>query len=202
MKDEQGIIDLVNSWLDDDEDIRYRDADEVASEYADTIMASEDLENYGYTDEDRDEIYDIVSEAVNSYMDEVSDIYALAENWDGNMATDKLGEDEWEEIYNNAPDVYIEALHSREEFVVNNFEWASIPDHVWEYIEDCVRNNIGFTSPEPEVVIDNIIVNGSYGDFDEFKDEDQSDEDFIAEREEEGDYIDIFPEDRFIIYSL
>ena len=27
MKDEQGIIDLVNSWLDDDEDIRYRDAD-------------------------------------------------------------------------------------------------------------------------------------------------------------------------------
>ena len=202
MKDEQGIIDLVNSWLDSDEDIRYRDADEVASEYADTIMASEDLGNYGYTEEDRDEIYNIVSEAVNSYMEEVADIYALAENWDGNMANDKLEEDEWEEIFNNAPDVYIEALHSRETFVVNNFEWASIPDHVWEYLENCVRDGSGFTNPTPEAVVDNVIINGFYGDFDEFKDEDQSDEDFIAEREEEGDYIDIFPEDRFIIYSL
>ena len=49
-------------------------------------------------------------------------------------------------------------------------------------------------------VIDNVIVNGSYGRFDDYKDKDETDEEFIA-REENNCYR-IFPEERFIIYSL
>ena len=63
-----------------------------------------------------------------------------------------------------------------------------------------VDEQLGFINYSPMAVIDNVIINGSYGDFDDFKDENESDEDFIA-REEDNCYR-IFPEERFIIYSL
>lgn len=199
-KDEQRIRELVNEWLEGDSDVRYREPDDIVEEYADTIMSSEDLENFGYSEQDRDEIYEIVSEAVNEWFEEVSDIYSQAEDWDGNMAKDMLEEYEWQEIYENAPDVYIDCLYKRERFVVDNFGWASIPGLVWEELEETVTDKLGFINYAPEAVIDNVIVNGSYGDFDEFKDEDETDEEFI-EREEDNCFR-IYPEERFIIYSL
>lgn len=199
-KDEQRIRELVNEWLDGDSDARYREPDEIVEEYADTIISNEDLENFGYTENDRDEIYKIVSEAVNEWFEEVSDIYSQAEDWDGNMAEDILEESEWKEIFENAPDVYIDCLYKRERFVVDNFGWASIPGLVWEELEENVNDKLGFINYAPEAVIDNVIVNGSYGDFDEFKDEDETDEEFI-EREEDNCFR-IYPEERFIIYSL
>ena len=199
-KNEERIREIIRDWLESDADVKYRDRDELVEEYADTVISNEDLESYGYTEQDRDEIYDVIGDVVDEYLDEINDIYTVAEEWDGNMSNDTLDADEWEEIYNNAPDVYINALHAREEFVVSAFSWAEIPNPVWEWIEESVRDSIGFTSFEPEAIIDNVIVNGSYGDFDDFKDEDETDEEFIARVED--DCIQIYPEERFVIFSL
>lgn len=199
-KNELGLRDLVNEWLDGDSDVRYRDPDEIVEDYVDTIMSNEDLENFGYTENDRDEIYEIVSEVVSEWFEEVSDIYSQAEDYDGNLAKDMLDDYEWQEIFENAPDVYKDALYKRAKFVRDNFEWPEIPDLVWEVLEENVDEQLGFVSYNPATVIDNVIVNGSYGDFDEFKGEDETDEEFI-EREEDNCFQ-IYPEERFIIYSL
>ena len=199
-KDEQRLREVIRDWLESDSDVKYRDRDELVEEYVDTVVSNEDLENFGYTEQDKDEIYDVVGETVDEYLDEINDIYTVAEEWDGNMANDTLDADEWEEIYNNAPDVFINALYAREKYVVSAFNWAEIPSQVWEWLEQSVEEKIGFTSYEPESIIDNVIVNGSYGDFDDFKDEDETDEEFIARAED--DCLQIYPEDRFIIYSL
>lgn len=199
-KNELGLRDLVNEWLDGDSDVRYRDPDEIVEDYVDTIMSNEDLENFGYTENDRDEIYEIVSDVVSEWFEEVSDIYSQAEDYDGNLAKDMLDDYEWQEIFENAPDVYKDALYKRAKFVRDNFEWPEIPDLVWEVLEENVDEQLGFVSYNPATVIDNVIVNGSYGDFDEFKGEDETDEEFI-EREEDNCFQ-IYPEERFIIYSL
>lgn len=199
-KNELGLRDLVSEWLDGDSDVRYRDPDEIVEDYVDTIMSNEDLENFGYTENDRDEIYEIVSEVVSEWFEEVSDIYSQAEDYDGNLAKDMLDDYEWQEIFENAPDVYKDALYKRAKFVRDNFEWPEIPDLVWEVLEENVDEQLGFVSYNPATVIDNVIVNGSYGDFDEFKGEDETDEEFI-EREEDNCFQ-IYPEERFIIYSL
>ena len=199
-KNELGLRDLVSEWLDGDSDVRYRDPDEIVEDYVDTIMSNEDLENFGYTENDRDEIYEIVSEAVSEWFEEVSDIYSQAEDYDGNLAKDMLDDYEWQEIFENAPDVFKDALYKRARFVRDNFEWPEIPDLVWEVLEENVDEQLGFVSYNPATVIDNVIVNGSYGDFDEFKGEDETDEEFI-EREEDNCFQ-IYPEERFIIYSL
>lgn len=199
-KNELGLRDLVSEWLDGDSDVRYRDPDEIVEDYVDTIMSNEDLENFGYTENDRDEIYEIVSEVVSEWFEEVSDIYSQAEDYDGNLAKDMLDDYEWQEIFENAPDVYKDALYKRAKFVRDNFEWPEIPDLVWEVLEENVDEQLGFVSYNPATIIDNVIVNGSYGDFDEFKGEDETDEEFI-EREEDNCFQ-IYPEERFIIYSL
>lgn len=199
-KKEQELRALIQEWFEGDADNRFRDPDDITEEYADTFIASEGLENFGYTDADRDEIYTVVSEVVTECWDEAHDIYSIAEEWDGNGYNNYLEDYEWEEIFHNAPDVYVEALHRRESFVVNNFEWASIPDLVWGELEENVEEQLGFISYNPMAVIDNVIINGSYGDFDDFKEEEESDEEFIS-REEDSCYR-IFPEERFIIYSL
>lgn len=198
MKDEQGIKDLVQNWCELDEDMRYRDVDDVADEFTDTIMASESLENFGYSDEDRDEIYKIVYEIVDTYIAENSNIYEMAEEWDGNGYKNYLDEYEWQEIFENAPEIYKQALDARAGFVKE--AWGEIPDLVWDELMENVDEQLGFINYSPMAVIDNVLVNGSYGDFDDFKDEDETDEEFIA-REEDNCYR-IFPEERFIIYSL
>lgn len=197
-KNEQELRDLIRDWFEGNADNRYREPDDITEEYVDTVLSSESLENFGYTDADRDEIYEIVSEVVAECWDESHDIYSIAEEWDGNGYTNYLEEYEWEEIFHNAQDVYIEALHRREEFVRD--AWGSIPDLVWAELEENVTEQLGFINYNPMAVIDNVIVNGSYGDFDDFKEPTESDEEFIA-REEDSCYR-IFPEERFIIYTL
>ena len=50
------------------------------------------------------------------------------------------------------------------------------------------------------VVVDNIAVNGDYGDFDDYKKDGESDEDFIDRAE--GEALRVFPEERFVIYNI
>lgn len=197
-KNEQGIRDLIQSWCENDEDVIYKDAEDVANEFADTVMVSENLESYGYSDEDRDEIYGIALEVVDNYIAENQDIYTVAEEWDGNGYTNTLEDYEWEEIFRNAPETYKGALDARAGWVKG--WWGELPDLVWNELMENVDEQLGFINFSPMAVIDNVLVNGSYGDFDDYKDENETDEEFI-EREEDNCYR-IFPEERFIIYSL
>ncbi|MCD8208616.1 MAG: hypothetical protein LUD72_11815 [Bacteroidales bacterium] len=98
-------------------------------------------------------------------------------------------------------DDYIKLLNARRAEVEPR-GWT-IPDCVWNYfieiIEDCgTGDNPQHNSPS--YVVDNIAVNGDYGNFDNYKEEGESDEDFIAR--EQDNCMQIFPEERYIIYSL
>ena len=198
-KREDDLRDMIYSWCDgDSDDTRYRDAGELIDEYTDIVLNSESLENFGYTEEDYDEIRDIVSDVIDAYIEEHGDIYTMAEEFNGDGSTDYLDDIDWQEIFENAPETYKQALDARAGFVRDS--WGEIPDLVWNELMENVDEQLGFINYSPMAVIDNVIINGSYGDFDDFKDENESDEDFIA-REEDNCYR-IFPEERFIIYSL
>lgn len=195
---EDNLRNLIQSWCEDEEDLRFMDVDEVTDNYTDTFMSSEDLEEYGYTDADYDTVRQIIYEVVDDFITENSDIYKMAEEWDGNDYNNYLDDNEWQEIFENAPEIYKQALDVRAGFVKD--AWGEIPDLVWNELMENVDEQLGFINFSPMAVIDNVIVNGSYGDFDDYKDEDESDEEFIAR--EEGNCYRIFPEERFIIYSL
>lgn len=197
MKDEQRIKDLVRSWCDENPDNRFREVDDLTEEYADLVINNEGLENFGYTDADRDEIYEIVSDVVQEYKDEEFDIFQEAEDWNGNGYEDPLSDDEWETVYENAPDIFIEALYSRAAWVKD--WWGEIPDLVWEEIEEGVREQ-WHSIKTPMAIVDNVLCNSEYGDFDKFKNEGETDEEFI-ERWRDNCYR-IFEEDRFIIITL
>lgn len=197
-KDDQIIRNLAIDLCENETDIAYRELDEVTDEFTDLVMADEEFENSGYTDEDYDEVREIVEEEVNTYIVENKDIYALAEEYDGNMANDPLEDSEWEEIYENAPEIYKEALRKRDSYQSDSF--PTIPDLVWRVIDESIDEKIGFTGYDPAVVVDNIAINGDYGDFDDYKNDDETDEEFI-ERVEDSCYQ-IFPDERFVIFSL
>lgn len=195
---EYDLRNLILEWCDNEEDIRYMDVDEVVNNYTDTLISSEDIGKYGFDGQaDYDTIRNIVQEEVESYIDEHNNIYTMAEEYDGTGATDYLDGDEWKEIFENAPETYKEALRAR----LNYFDGVQeMPDVVWNWLMDSVDEQIGFVNFSPDVVIDNVLYNGEYGEFDDYKEEDESDEEFIAR--EEDNCIAIFPEERFIIYSL
>lgn len=198
MDKEEELRELIDQWCEGDEDTRFKDAEEVAEEYTDVFMSSENIEDFGYTEEDRDAIYNFILGEVKAWIEAARDIYELADRWDGNGYTNQLEEDEWKEIFENAPEIYKDALSKRAAWVKD--WWGEIPDLVWDELEESVDEQLGFIDYDPMSVIDNVIVNGFYGDFDKYKDEDETDEEFIAR--EEGNCYKIFPEERFIIYSL
>ena len=139
-----------------------------------------------------------ITESDEEEEDDYGSIYDIADSWDGNGANDELDDSEWKEIFENAPDTYLQALSRRAAFVKD--WWGEIPDLVWNELEDNVKQKLGFINYDPMSVIDNVIVNGDYGDFDNYKQKDETDEDFVARVEDE--VYRIFPEERFVIYSL
>lgn len=202
---EQFLREKVQKMCEEDGDVRFRDVDATTEEFTDTIIADtvtynkESGDMYNDTDDDeyRQWVYDIVHEEVESYMEGI-DIYTLADEWDGNGYTNYLDDYEWKEIFENAPEIYKGALDARAGWVKG--WWGEMPDLVWDVLIENVDEQLGFNNYNPMSVIDNAIVNGSYGDFDDFKDENETDEEFIAR--EEDNCCRIFPEERFIIYSL
>lgn len=199
MDKEEILRNAIYDLCENDEDIMYRETDDAADDFLNVLDMEGDLADIGYDiNRDREELETIATQEVNLYKEQHIDIYQLAEEYDGNLAKDPLEDNEWEQIYENAPEVFKEALGARAAFVKD--WWGEIPDIVWDVLEQSVDDQIGFTNYNPASIIDNVLVNGSYGDFDNYKMEDETDEEFVER--EEGNCMYIFPEERFIIYSL
>ncbi len=100
-------------------------------------------------------------------------------------------------------DDYKNLLDKRRANIEKWFNWV-IPDLVWDYFMEYIDDGcMEYADPEhttPNYVVDNLAVNGSYGDFDNYKKEGETDEEFIERAEDEA--LVVFEKERFVIYSL
>ena len=83
---------------------------------------------------------------------------------------------------------YIDLLDNRRNFVENHYNWH-IPDCLWEYFCDCIKDTGVYGNNRPDIVVDNAIINGDWGDFDDYKQKFETDEDFIKRVEHNVFYI-------------
>lgn len=86
---------------------------------------------------------------------------------------------------------YIEMLEDRKAFVEEKYGWKHIPDCLWEYFINDIETNGIQGNATPMYVVDNAIVNGDYGDFDEYKDKDETDEEFYDRMVDNCYYINL-----------
>lgn len=94
---------------------------------------------------------------------------------------------------------YIEMLNDRRYFIEKNHNWT-IPDIVWDYFINSLEEGIIPYNTSPSYVVDNIAVNGDYGNFEDMKYPGETDEEFIERIKDDCLYIDI--ENKFAIISL
>ena len=103
-----------------------------------------------------------------------------------------------ETIY--ATEKYIELLERRREEVLKNFEW-SIPDVLWDWLMDGFRECAGaFEQKDPMIVVDNAIVNGDWGDFDNYKHDKETDAAFVRRVKNDALFID--KKERLVCFSI
>lgn len=82
---------------------------------------------------------------------------------------------------------FVSLLNDRYEHVTTYFGWYC-PECLWNYFTDyCCQMNV-YDCGINEIV-DNFIVNENWGDFDNYKQKDESDEEFIARVENDVRYI-------------
>lgn len=97
-------------------------------------------------------------------------------------------------------DAYIEALDARRDFVEENYGWH-IPDIVWDYLIELITEcGVIYSHSSPSYVVDNVAVNGDYGNFREYMNEGESREDFIERAERNA--LAVFPEEEYVIWNL
>lgn len=100
-------------------------------------------------------------------------------------------------------------LEERRDNVRDWWEW-DIPDMVWEYALELLRECDGLSDPElncPSYIVDNIAVNGSWETFDDIRlsyDEyrDLDDDQIADELEQKGDAIAIFSDEKIVLWNL
>ena len=84
----------------------------------------------------------------------------------------------------------------------------TIPDCVWEYAMDLLRECGGTGNPEyndPRYIVDNLVVNGSWEDFDEvrkFREEYADAEDLAQALEDDGEAIAVFRSSGIVLWDL
>ena len=83
---------------------------------------------------------------------------------------------------------YIVLLNDRRNFVAEHYNWK-IPDCLWEYFCEVIEECGIYGNTNPSYVVDNAIINGDYGDFDDYKQDCETDEDFISRVADEVFYI-------------
>ena len=94
---------------------------------------------------------------------------------------------------------YINLLDERRNFVGEHYNWQ-IPDCLWGYFCKLVEECGVYGNTNPSYVVDNVIVNGDFGSFDDYKQYGESDKDFIARVEDEAFYIN--KDERIVCFSL
>lgn len=63
---------------------------------------------------------------------------------------------------------YIEMLEARRKYVTSNYGWGDMPDCLWDYAMDVFRDcGVDPKKSSPKYIVDNMLVNGDYGEFEE-----------------------------------
>jgi len=96
-------------------------------------------------------------------------------------------------------DTYLDMLNQRRSFIAEHYNWR-IPDCLWEYFCEIVEECGIYGNTNPSYVVDNAVVNGDFGSFDEYKDAEETDEDFIQRVEDDVFYINM--DERIVCFSL
>ncbi len=94
---------------------------------------------------------------------------------------------------------YIYLLDNRRNFVENRYNWH-IPDCLWEYFCDCIKEIGVYGDNRPDIVVDNAIINGDWGDFDDYKQKFETDEDFIKRVADNVFYLN--KDERVVCFSI
>lgn len=95
-------------------------------------------------------------------------------------------------------DRFVEMLEERRSAFCPN----GIDDCVWNYYITLLRDNIGCNKPEnndPQIIVDNLYVNGNWGDYSNYKSAIETDEEFELRAIREGAVV--FPDERIVIYK-
>jgi len=90
---------------------------------------------------------------------------------------------------------YIKLLNLRREEI----NW-SIPDIVWDYFIQCLRDGIFPTETAPSFVVDNIAINGDYGDLDNYVHKGESREEAVERLKDSALFVDT--DKNYVIYSI
>lgn len=81
----------------------------------------------------------------------------------------------------------------------NIINWH-IPDCLWDYFCELIRECGISNDNSPNVVVDNVIINGDWGYFDDYKSKDETDDDFVLRNEDKALYLN--QEERIVCFSL
>ena len=91
---------------------------------------------------------------------------------------------------------YIELLEDRRKY---HQPVRDMPDCLWDYFMDNIRECGMGEETNPKYVVDNAMI-GDYGYFDDYKEDDETDEDFIKRVEDEVFYINA--DERVVCFHL
>ena len=94
---------------------------------------------------------------------------------------------------------YIDLLDQRRNLVEEHYNWH-IPDCLWDYFCELIRECGISNDNRPDVVVDNVIINGDWGYFDDYKSKDETDDDFVLRNEDRALYLN--QEERIVCFSL
>ena len=96
-------------------------------------------------------------------------------------------------------DDYINLLNERRDFIAKAYNWK-IPDCLWDYFCEIITECGIHGNTNPNYVVDNAVVNGDFGNFDEYKDKFETDENFINRVHNNTYYINT--DERIICFSI
>ena len=92
----------------------------------------------------------------------------------------------------------------------NDGNHKEIPDCVWEFVMDLLREDGGLRNPEyndPRYIVDNLLVNGSWEDFDEVRRWNdafagyENDLDLAQALEDDGQAIAVFRSEKIVLWN-
>ena len=96
-------------------------------------------------------------------------------------------------------ETYIQILEARKAQIEKNFGWT-IPPIVWYHFLEMLREGCVPNDTNPQVVVDNIAVNGDFGYIEDYIYGSKTKEDVIEDAKENA--LAYFPEKEYVIWSL